>query len=535
MKRLSVSVLAFLLPILLCARDLPARVDSLLKVLDREVENRGVYMNRRGDEIRHLMQRSRLAANDRENYRMLHDAFYKSRSYSMDTALLVARECRRVAQRIGNRDTLLRATLMEVEALKGIGYYASSLMMLDSISAEVRASNPQELYSRYCSIYYSLLESTHPDREERYFHNNLCAYRDTLARMSAAPLSRIVNLIELQKLQGDYRGAIDTYRQYTRENPGDADDTILGYVVAEALLKTGSVDSAKYFFAKVAINDIRDSVRKYSALQTLAQVLSDEGDVKRAYNYIICSLTDIKCSNSMPRMTKIIEALPIITAAYRQQEEIARKTQRTFNIIVLVIAILLFVALHYAYRKNKRLSRERALLRAKNDELTEMKRDLDELNSRLEESSRAKEEYIGQLFNLCSEYINIMAREHNSLYKILKTGKLADVEKALGGVQNSTRLKAFYDKFDKVFLDLFPDFVDKFNALMQPDYRVSAPEGTLTSELRIFALVRLGFTDTAQIAAFLNISPQTVYNYRFRARTHAIVDRDTFLERVSTL
>lgn len=528
----------YLLPLFAVGQQTPIsqRVDSLLAVLDHEIEHRGQYMHRRGSDIATLLRKTELSHDDQATYQMLKQAFSLSRSYSMDTALMIARRCRQVAARLDQPEAQCRAALMEVEALKSVGYYAGSLSLLDSIAPDARQYNPTELYQRYCSVYYSLLEDPYPSIEAKDFHRRLLAYRDTLTHIAVGPLSKAVNTIEYLKLKGEYQAAIDTYRQYVDSSAQhEQHDNILDFVVAEAMLKVGAVDSAKYFLANAAIGDIRGCVRKYTALQTLAKVLSDQGDAKRAYNYMVCSLTDINNSNSRPRMMKIVEALPIITHAYKTQQNAARQSQRTFIIGISVFALLLALALMYAYRENRRLNRERALLKEKNEELIRMQNHLDNLNSRLEESSRTKEEYIGQLFNLCSEYINIMAREHNSLFKILKTGKIADIERSLLNVQNSTRLKAFYDKFDKVFLDLFPDFVDRFNALLQPHHRITVEPGTLNSELRIFALIRLGFTDTAQIASFLNFSPQTVYNYRFRTRNHALVDKDQFFDLVKTL
>ena len=97
-------------------------------------------------------------------------------------------------------------------------------------------------------------------------------------------------------------------------------------------------------------------------------------------------------------------------------------------------------------------------------------------------------------------------------------------------------MKDFYANFDAIFLHLYPQFITDFNALLQPGQELLPKEGELLSmELRIYALVRLGITDSVKIADFLHCSAQTVYNYRFRTRNKAILPKDKFIEAVKTL
>ena len=97
-------------------------------------------------------------------------------------------------------------------------------------------------------------------------------------------------------------------------------------------------------------------------------------------------------------------------------------------------------------------------------------------------------------------------------------------------------MKVFLEKFDTIFLDLFPGFIESFNELLQPDARIYPHSGELlTPELRIYALVRLGINDSTKIAGLLHYSPQTVYNYRLKTRNKAIVPKKEFASRVAKL
>jgi DNA-binding CsgD family transcriptional regulator len=56
----------------------------------------------------------------------------------------------------------------------------------------------------------------------------------------------------------------------------------------------------------------------------------------------------------------------------------------------------------------------------------------------------------------------------------------------------------------------------------------------LSTELRIFALIRLGINDSSNIAHFLGYSLATVYSYRSKVRSKAY-DKERFEEQIATL
>lgn len=158
-------------------------------------------------------------------------------------------------------------------------------------------------------------------------------------------------------------------------------------------------------------------------------------------------------------------------------------------------------------------------------------------NSKLTESNYVKEEYIGYVFNICSSYISKLDEYRKNINRKIRTGMVDEVKKM---TDTSTlafyELKEFYRNFDATFLHIYPDFVSDFNALLHPDKQIVLKEGELlNTELRIYALVRLGISDSVKIAEFLHCSPQTVYNYRLKTRSKAIVPKEQFVEMVKSL
>ena len=159
---------------------------------------------------------------------------------------------------------------------------------------------------------------------------------------------------------------------------------------------------------------------------------------------------------------------------------------------------------------------------------------LKELNAELSESSRIKEEYIAHYIDRCSLYIEKMDNYRKHLQKIAAKGGAKELYGELRSTETiDAELKEFYAHFDDSFLKLFPTFVEDFNALLRPEARVHLKPGEkLNTELRIFALVRLGIASSTKIASFLRYSVTTIYNYRVKLRNGAEGDRDKFDEAV---
>ena len=244
--------------------------------------------------------------------------------------------------------------------------------------------------------------------------------------------------------------------------------------------------------------------------------------------------------------------------AYRErnkiQESKLRKSLYTTSIlsIVLLISILL---IYFQFRKlsrsRKKLNESNRLLNSHVKELSEAQRMLGEvdgelsevneklkvINNQLLESNYVKEEYIGYVFSICSNYITKLEEYRKNISRKLKAGQIDDIKSLTSNITMvQSELKEFYHSFDAIFLHVYPDFVKDFNSLLRPEEKIMLKEGELlNTELRIYALVRLGINDSMKIAEFLHCSPQTVYNNRLKTRNKAIIPKEEFTETVRSL
>lgn len=211
-------------------------------------------------------------------------------------------------------------------------------------------------------------------------------------------------------------------------------------------------------------------------------------------------------------------------------------------ISISLLSVFLLVAIFFVYRQMKKVAIARrevvaanARLQELNEELHQSNEQLKEMNHMLSETSYIKEEYIGRYMDQCSAYLEKMDLYRRSLNKIAASGKVDELYKAIKSSQFiENELKEFYSNFDNTFLQLFPHFVEDFNALLTEPLQPK-PGELLNTELRIFALIRLGITDSTKIAQFLRYSVTTIYNYRTRIRNKALGERDNFENKVGKI
>ena len=260
----------------------------------------------------------------------------------------------------------------------------------------------------------------------------------------------------------------------------------------------------------------------------------ERGDVDRAYRYVQTSLDDATAGNARLRTIGISRIYPLIEGAYRSKIAGQQQQLRRFLLAIALLALVLMVAVVLVGVQLKRLRRARKALSVlnvelerTNRELRESNRQLQEMNRLISDSSMIKEEYIGRYMEQCSLYLKKLEDYRSVLKKTAQTGGVKALQEAVKAYEGvDADLEEFYRGFDETFLRLFPSFVEDFNALLHAPERIELKPGErLNTELRIFALIRLGISDSEKIAHFLRYSVSTIYNYRTRTRNKAAGDR----------
>lgn len=352
---------------------------------------------------------------------------------------------------------------------------------------------------------------------------NVTLYQDRILENTpeSLPVNRHIRIMRM--IEGkDFEKAYDENLRFIESLDKDSRDyavqTYWQGFICENLDRT---DELIKWWTESALCDIRGAIKDNASLCSIAIKLSDPQDTDRAFRYINVSLDDALYYNAKLRKVQIASTLPWILKTYTDSKELQTKERSRYFIFTVCIALLLLVFCVVTVRLYVKGRRNASEIESKNLQLAEYynsvidaEENLKQTNLDLIEANAAKEEYLGLFLSMCSGYLD-------------------KLKKSLTRDQFDSELKNFYKTFDTSFLSLYPTFVEEFNALLKEDSRVRMKDGELLStELRIFALIKLGITQSSHIASLLRYSVNTIYNYRAQVKNAALEDRENFEEMV---
>lgn len=506
--------------------------DILLLQLDKMIANRKIFQEKIEREIADFQRTLGYADDDKFRFKILGSLFEKYRSFLIDTAFVVAKQRIKVSKALG-RNQQDESLMNLADVLNKMGRHQSALAILDGMERTPYVKHSTYFYYLYHTIYLSCYnEEIEPSLQKNYFQK-MRYYKDTLISISPpSSSSYIMNQCGLLKMDGKEDVALSILKSYyEKDGNKNPDRARMEYLMAELYLAKRDTVNAKHYLILSSITDIGNAKKVYMSLQRLATILYKEGDVERAYNYITCALEDINFGKARYRILDIVEYLPIINTANNLRVANNKIRLVYFSLTLFALFSMLAVALIFVYKKNVKLIKAQLSLESQNRCLQEMADNLAKMNRKIKEVNHIKEEYIGLLFNICSEYISRQEENRKALIRIINTGQMSEVAKlAYSQSSASNELKNFMNQFDTIFLSIFPNFIEVFNESMNEMEKIYPKEGELlTPELRIYALIRMGIADNSKIANFLHYSLQTVYNYRMKIRNKLLVSEKDLL------
>jgi len=517
--------------------------EKLLKELDRVVENKKIYEQNKETlivNLRNLLSNARTDDQRYSIYCSLYNEYYK---YNLDSALLCANRKFAIAKKLASQN-LIDESKMDIANIYIIqGMYTEALDMVNGIDPNSSTDLKPRYYHTYRTLYGAMLSNCADPVLRVKYAGLVNEYRDSLRMvLGTEDISYLFVVTDEMNEKGQYRKTLDLLLKKSRYKSTTVHEkAMLSYSLSAAYLGIGNRSEAERYLIQSALNDLKTPVKEYKALQELASMLYDDGDVNRAYKYINCSIDDALQSNARMNLPAITQLLPIISKTYTTKMLARDRQQRMLLLFITILLAFLGIAMFFVYRQKKNLMVAKAKqslanekLSCLNDALSNTNGQLVEINRKLLESNSIKEAYVGRYMDLCSEYIDGVEKYRATLNKIARTEGSIEVMKA---IKSSTfiedDLKEFYANFDATFLHLFPNFISQFNDLLLESERLVPKQGRLlNTELRIFALIRLGITDSVKIAGFLRHSVSTIYNYRVKMRNAALDDRENFENQV---
>ena len=524
----------------------PGELLDLYDQIDMEMGRSDQYQQQKEARIADLRRLYAASSTREERLPVLNRLIGEFESYKSDSALHYVNLALETAGGEAQARERLSLQIRKADIFSHAGLYSDALDLMRSLpKAQLDTALLEDYYFTYSNLYQYLCEYAADNEYAHEYERERGLYVDSVLSV-AKPGSLNYLVMAAPKLTRAGRGkegeemlksSLGNYRSGMREY------SILASILAYIYNTEGNKDSYKKYLALSTISDIQGAVKENMAIRELSTALFEDGDIDRANRYLKKSFADANFYAARMRNAQSSRMLPVIDEAYAvKKNHLYRILRWQVTAISLLAAILVvaLVLLNRQFRKVKesgeKESRVNAELQKVTEKLHEANRELALKNSQLNESSLIKEEYAGLFMEYCSSTISTLQHYHQSLKVMSLQGNRQALQKKLESSEMIDEvLKKFYEEFDEAIIHIYPHFVEKFNELLRPDERITLKPGELlNTELRVFALIRIGIEDSSKIAGFLRCSKTTVYTYRSKMRKRAL-NPDTFEEDVTRI
>lgn len=538
-------------------------IEDLLVQLDMTLERAPQFENKKQEKIKELRKEFLTTPDGEQRYWIARNLCLEYGPFDSDSAMHYIDQAYRLASLAGRADWMQEMLINRSYIQAATGLFEEAGKDLAKID---RNSLPLDLTVKYFeqllflinhrNQFVGLISTDVPfSKEEREFLDSICQ----VIPESTPQYSWLQGWANFNTPE-NARKTIPEVKKKVMANTVDNRQSAMDTWVLSRLYEINGDEENKLRYLIISsITDIRASVKEIASLEEVASMLKEDPDnLKRANDYISYC---IRCANeykSRVRVGRLADLQYLISQDYQEALTEEERKVSTYAWLLAAGLLILLGALVFIIIQMKKLRQSREMLNQANlalegkvEELEDLKAKLEEANSSLEdrysnarqgamtlsERNLAKEKYIADIFSICSNYISKLDDFRKNIYRLLIARKFEEVATLTKNPELSqSEIKELHRNFDKIFLGIYPDFVKDFNTLLRPEEQIELKGNSLlNTELRIYALVRLGLTDSVAIARFLHCSVQTVYNTRQRTRAKAVVPRDEFADRVRSL
>lgn len=541
----SVSLVLMLFLYVISPTKVQANLDSLTEVLEQTMANRAKFDKEKEDKLlglKQLIRENYLSRN--ESHRLVNRVISEYSNYCFDSTLAYFNS---KVDLNASPDTLAKhseAVMIQAMLYAKSSSYKEALDLMSTLDSSLLAGPAMiQYYNVYRKIYEDLGFYAAIGQSQSKYKQLYQTYTDRLLKR-IEPDSEDYLKIEEKRLRDSRQMeacmAVNNKR-LAKAKMGTPEYSLITFERSLIHEINGEMDLRKQNLMLSAISDIRASVKDNASLTQLSIILHSEGEVDRAYRYIHFALEDAEFFNSRLRFVEISKILPLITSSYQEQINEQHESLKLYSGLISLLAVIIALALFSVVKNSRKIKQAQEQLRDANDSLRSLNdqlkttvEDLNATNERLLETDSIKEHYIANFLNICSDFIYKMENYQRMVRKLLTTRKFEELlKKASSQEFIDNEVKEFNNTFDTTFLTIYPDFVEKVNALLEDGEQIELKKGEmLSTELRIFALIRLGINDSAKISKVLRYSVNTIYNYRVKVKNKTKGPRDEFEDEI---
>lgn len=530
LQKLAIAPVLLAMLFLYACSSAPGTSDThkILDQIDDVIANKGAYRKKFAQKIDTLRLQAR-SANSEQSAMALKSIFHHYVAHQSDSAMAYLSKLEAHPYLQENADFRACVQIGRAETYGVMGLYKAASEALEKVDKRGLSRDIRIYYYQVSRTLYGwMADFGEVPAYDLNFKQLTQAYRDSILAIQPESIDRDIVRADKMIIEGKAQEAFALCNRLL-PTADERQRTFLHILLADASKALGRNDDNIHFLALAALSDLQRGITEYSALPQLALALSKH-DASRAYTYLLCTIDDANYCKARLRSFEASTIFPIIEAAHEAKIKERRNVTIAFAVLGLIILSMLVAFVLLMRQQVKRVSRARqeladALLSVKQSNET-----LRTINEQLLTSDKVKETYIARYLQRCRGYMDTIDNYRRQLLKFAKAKQYEELTaRLLGNEMMSEEERNFYADFDEAFVTLFPNFVDNFNQLLQEEARTYPKrDEILNTELRIFALIRLGVSDSNRIAHFLNYSLPTIYSYRSRLRNKSILPKSEF-------
>ncbi|MBR3449723.1 MAG: hypothetical protein IKH24_02675 [Bacteroidales bacterium] len=516
--------------------DRPTR--QLLNELDGYVSARNVYVARKLDRMDALRKLAQGASDPLLRYETEMNIASEFFSFSFDSTQHYLKHCQFLAgERLHDRDRYNRASIQLGHLYAKAGSYMEAYNLLyEQIDT---ASLSPALKTEYLLALYdfSMDLAGNSGMVERLNIADAASFRPALYSVLPENSSAWRNVLRDDLFGQERYAQADSVARLllAGTRPDEHDYAIQTFHLSNIAERLGRPAERMSWLVRSAESDIIGAVKDYASLTMVAQNILEE-DVDRSFRYLRIAQEDALFYNAKLRPWQISRSLIQVQDAYSARQAEMKRFADWASVLLAILVVALSVVMWFFVARSRKLSQLQKRLEDSNTKLMAANEALNGFNREISKADQVKESFIVSFLESFSNQIHLFRAEDNRLRNLVKRGRTDQLLKDAGLSERAEKAREeFYQTFDTTFLAMYPAFVEQFNQLLREEARVTPPKGRLNTELRIFALIRLGVDDSRRIATMLDYSPSTIYNYKVSAKNSAIGDRDSFEEQVKQI
>lgn len=511
-----------------------AQLDSVLQLLDNEIQRADAFRRNKEERISLLRDELARARSDEMRLSLMHSLYDEYSSYQNDSATNYANSMIALADKTGNAVEAATARMSLLDSYLTVGFFKEASEIDAVIDSSVLPVERRAEYYRLRARLFQNLES-YVDRDSKlgaqYAAERSAAYDSIIALTAPGSYAHDEALLERELVYKNLPELAVTTRLGFLQRPELSDhDRAINYSILGSVHQwNNKPDDAAYYYACSALYDLRSNTRETTASKDLAALMLERGDIARANRYIHFALDDANFFNSRLRFIEINAVLPRIEMA--RYDWLDSQRWALIFIVVLVCVLLAVASILWLKlrRRNRRLAASHDEINRKNDALEDVNASLRRVNDELRETTEIKDQYIMQSLYSNTDFVDEVESKLTKAVSRLKARQYDELGRILYSIGVKQERQRMYISFDTAFLKLFPNFIEEFNKLFDEEHRIAVDgDGPLPTEIRIFALLRLGISNPVDVARYLNLSVNTVYVYKTRIKAKARVPKNEF-------